>query len=174
MPATACLGRVMFVRVRLFPCREVASYCTCWLTSLASSNIETDVFPPKSGAAEDPAMVIHPAGHASGSAWFPLPGDTPAGYPTARHGRLWTGLLSRTDLHRSARPSGREARPMPWITPTAVSPDRLDGVRGMALVSRVSMAARGVAPWIAGGHGEKSPCGTVRGDQLYRTMDMIF
>jgi hypothetical protein len=28
-----------------------------------------------SGAAEDPAMVIHPAGHSSGSAWCPLPGE---------------------------------------------------------------------------------------------------
>jgi hypothetical protein len=69
------------------------------------------------GAAEDPTMVIHPAGHSSGSAGCPLPGNTPAGYPTARHGRLWAGLSSRTGLHRSARPSEREARSMPWITP---------------------------------------------------------
>ena len=44
----------------------------------------------------------------------------------------------------------------------------------MALVSRVFMAARCVASWITGGHGKKSPCGPVRCDQLYRTMDMIF
>ena len=33
------------------------------------------------GAAEDPAMVIHPAGHSSGSARLPLPGDTLEGTP---------------------------------------------------------------------------------------------
>ncbi len=32
-------------------------YCTCWLTSLASSNIEMDVFPPKMGASIASALI---------------------------------------------------------------------------------------------------------------------
>ena len=34
-----------------------------------------------SGAAKEPVIVIHPAGHASGSARLPLPGDTLQGTP---------------------------------------------------------------------------------------------